>query len=271
MGWLVGRKATGWTPKQICVDAFTRTSSLRDDQKPIVLSAVDKGNAVFIAAKFPSAYFEHPDTDDFRHYYQATHDDSVTSAIIYLYDQRNGEFGYKSTGELSGPNKLAPSKAFLDLLTPLSPVQNERTEWARCWRTESLANIQAESDLRRKIAAIKRGDIVHLAEPLRFGDGCERQTFIARHQSKKPHLIYQAQDGAMCRFNSSHLAQALINPTPQQIEELRVATEEKARERDRLEAERLANWEAQAVEAQAAEAQRAQPDAEPEADDAPAP
>ena len=135
MGWLFFPRPANETPAEICARRGLRWN-LPDEARPTIVKSVTTSEAVFFAVKFPAAFQAlHGKTWCDGH--QRAADGSFTGALIYLYKADKREFGYKDIDETMGPNVTAPSKAFLDALSPLTP-RNDSNRHAHDWRARSL-------------------------------------------------------------------------------------------------------------------------------------
>lgn len=99
--------------------------------------------------------------------YQTDAAGTYTFAAIFLTTTSKGEWGYKSMCETAGPADHA-AHAPEKLLALLSETVNEHAiEWrARC-----------RAHAAKLARPLQHGDVIRLAEPLRFTDGAELQTF----------------------------------------------------------------------------------------------
>lgn len=118
-------------------------------------------------------------------------------AAIFLTTSRRGEWGYKSMCETAGPTDAA-SQAPEKLLTLLSETVNE---YATGWRKRCRDHAAQQN------RTLKAGDVIRLAEPLRFTDGSERQTFRVSKERypgarRETTLFTCMETGAACRISN---------------------------------------------------------------------
>lgn len=214
MGWMEQDKRYGDrdTPAEICAKTL-RWSNMSEAQHPTITKSVTTGEAVFFAVKFPKSFFAadlarggQGWVDD----YVAAGDGSVTIPMIFLYRNSSKTFAYKDQDEAVGPNVTAPSKAFLDALSPISDTS---TSYARDWRARSIAALEAASRTRSKRNAIKEGDRIKTASKLMFATG-ERDEFIAVRMMRrgKERLLFRDDQGGLYRLKAEHIATAIVTP-----------------------------------------------------------
>lgn len=118
-------------------------------------------------------------------------------AAIFLTSTRNGEWGYKSMCETAGPTDAA-AQAPEKLLSLLSESVND---YALNWRA------RCRSYSARQNRPLKPGDVIRLAEPLRFTDGEERRTFRVGKErfagARRATTFFTCTDtGATCRISN---------------------------------------------------------------------
>ncbi|WP_299846480.1 hypothetical protein [uncultured Paracoccus sp.] len=168
MGWLVYNH----TPS--CIrDEIARLCGGEDDDRrsyPVLIS--HKGSVWYAAVR------SEPKPAGRREDGLCPYGDYVTDATggyvfaaIFLTTTQGGGWGYKSMTETAGPTDAA-AHAPEKLLSLLSETVNDH---ASDWRQRCRSHAAKE---RRPL---KPGDVIRLAEPLRFTDGAELQTFrVAR-------------------------------------------------------------------------------------------
>lgn len=97
-------------------------------------------------------------------------------------------FGYKDMSESAGPLEAECPADILGLLTTTD------NEYALDWRRRCLARLRVRS------RAIRNGDRVRLASPLRFIDGETRDEFIVEKHGRTMRFR-DAQGGSLCHIN----------------------------------------------------------------------
>ena len=133
-----------------------------------------------------------------RRYYAAVEQTSRisgerrVSALLCLVDynprSRNGHvFGYRSMGEESGPYEYDCPAAILDMLTPTD------SEYARIWRQKCRARLE-------KVRP-KSGQVLVLAEPLKYADGLRSRFTVVKSQTgRRRELRFVGEDGGFYRI-----------------------------------------------------------------------
>ncbi|MEO1961034.1 MAG: hypothetical protein ABGW82_08690 [Paracoccus sp. (in: a-proteobacteria)] len=164
MGWLIYNH----TPH--CIrDEIARLCGGEDEERrsyPVLISR--KGSVWYAAVR------SEPKTSGRREDGLCPYGDYVTDATggyvfaaIFLTSTKGGEWGYKSMAETAGPTDAA-AHAPEKLLSLLSETVND---YATDWRQRCRDHAAKEK------RPLKPGDVIRLAEPLRFTDGAELQTF----------------------------------------------------------------------------------------------
>jgi hypothetical protein len=124
-------------------------------------------------------------------------DDGLVQAVVILTKWVRGDaynFGYKDMDESMGPCEAQCPPRILDLLSPVDALfpGSRCAEWAATWR----AACRAHAAKRTKARAVKPGDRVRFAEPMKFTDGTARQTFRFVERN-----TFTDEDGRRCRVS----------------------------------------------------------------------
>ncbi len=115
-------------------------------------------------------------------------------------------FGYKSMDETVGPCERHCPVGILDLLT------ETHYPYAIQWRADCRTNLASQAAEQRKPRP-RTGDIVLLAEPMRFTDGAELRRFKATHLPRRRNLVYQSlENGRFYRLSKLTTLAFDLNP-----------------------------------------------------------
>ena len=115
-------------------------------------------------------------------------------------------FGYKSMDETVGPCERHCPAGILDLLT------ETRYPYAIQWRADCRSNLADQAQEQRQPRP-KAGDIVLLAEPMRFTDGAELRRFKATHLPRRRNLVFQSlENGGFYRLPKLSTLAHQLNP-----------------------------------------------------------
>ncbi len=181
MGWLFMRSLEGYaTPKAYLDAQFTYA---RPEGTARVLRSALVGLTTYYAA------VEHIRTSD---------GEREVWALVCLvrYNRRDREgfiFGYKDMSESMGPSEDSCPAAVLDLLTPTDSA------YALDWRARCRARL-AERAAQRAKTAPRPGDVVVLAEPLRFRDGTSHTRLQAVRIPGRRGNVYRSAAGWLYRI-----------------------------------------------------------------------
>ncbi|ESQ79256.1 antirestriction protein [Asticcacaulis sp. YBE204] len=124
----------------------------------------------------------------------------IVFAVVTLFRHtpKNREdyvFGCKEMDETVGPCERRCPSVILELLTPT------QHEYAVCWRADCRTNLATTAAQRRKPRP-SEGDIVELAEALRFTDGAKLTRFQAVHRYGRRQLVYASlENGGLYRLS----------------------------------------------------------------------
>lgn len=176
MGWTFTRKSRD----ESTIEFLKRTSltwNVPAEQHPQIVDATAGFDHAVFAIRFPAEYIAARGAI-FSEYVPDA-DGSVTGALVFLVKHqpraRDGlNFGYKDCGETGGPYFTACSARILAKLSTINPGAGSGAEWALKWRAAVQERAQAP-----KLASIKAGALVKLAQAVRFTDGTELQEFRA--------------------------------------------------------------------------------------------
>lgn len=115
--------------------------------------------------------------------------------ILTRWERGDFNFAYKELCETMGVGDYDAPASVLD---KLSPTDNE---CANVWRARCRENAERKSRLRKALKGLQAGDEIVLAEPLRFTDGLERDTFaveFSRDRAGRRRTVLT--DGGFTRF-----------------------------------------------------------------------
>lgn len=215
MGWLFTNKGD-----LSAVDYLKRnalTWNLPADQHPQIVDVVAGLDHAVFAIRFPPAYVA--TRRALFPQYVPDADGSITGAVVFLLRHvpkaRDGyTFGYKDIAETSGPNLNTCSARILEKLSALDP---DAAEYAQAWRDRVRTYAAAP-----KLASLKPGALVTLAQAVRFAGGAELQHFrvtkrggyTGRRGAKKwnPNAgatLFEA-NGGLYRLANAHLVGATV-------------------------------------------------------------
>lgn len=121
---------------------------------------------------------------------RAVEDHSVICAVWQLRYGRVWSFAYRVTDENHRPRTVRCPERILALLSDPPPSDAARQWRAACW---------GRIITRRARPTLSDGDRIRLAQPARFADGVERDTFTAVRIGRC--WRFDGDDGARCRFD----------------------------------------------------------------------
>ena len=139
---------------------------------------------------------------------------SVTAAVClfhYTPRARDGHvFGYKDMEESMGPHYWDCPAAILDLLT------ETEAPYAIKWRADCRARLSIQTEA-RKTPRPKAGDILVLAQPVKFADGARLSRFSAARLPPRRNLVYQSLDNyRFYRLPKLATLEYVLNPSKEE-------------------------------------------------------
>lgn len=134
-------------------------------------------------------------------------DGFVNVAVVVLTSRHQGEFIFKTMDELAGPNALAPSRKFLDKLSPLKSDGTNGYKWAEKWRQSSVEAIRSKKTLK----ALEVGDTIRVPNSLSFNGKTEDTFKITTYYRRGKTLrgYYAVNLGFLCRLSADNLKGAV--------------------------------------------------------------